>query len=48
MNYIIEQVLNKNILSDEFEYFFTFLFDRFEYAVELNLLIKHEMEKSVG
>ncbi len=35
MNYILEQNLNKKILSDGYEYFFTFLFDRFEYAVEL-------------
>jgi len=35
MEYIIEKELKPEIFTDEYEYFFTFLNDRFEYAVEL-------------
>jgi len=35
MENIIEKKLDDNILSDNFEYFFSFLADRFEYACEL-------------
>lgn len=35
MDYIIEKELKDEIFTDEYEYFFSFLTDRFEYATEL-------------
>ena len=35
MEYILEKKLKSEVLRDKYEYFFTFLNDRFEYAVEL-------------
>jgi hypothetical protein len=35
MEHILEKELKSEIFTDEYEYFFTFLNDRFEYAVEL-------------
>ena len=35
MKAILEKKLMNNIFSDDIEYFFSFLADRFEYAVEL-------------
>ncbi|MFQ5531969.1 MAG: ATP-grasp domain-containing protein [Candidatus Nanoarchaeia archaeon] len=35
MNYVVEKELNKDIFLDEYEYFFTFLSDRFEFLTEL-------------
>ncbi|MEW6408308.1 MAG: ATP-grasp domain-containing protein [Patescibacteria group bacterium] len=35
MEYILEKELKPEIFTDEYEYFFTFLNDRFEYAVEI-------------
>lgn len=42
MDWIIEKKLDEDIFSNEFEYFFSFLTDRFEYATEL---WKAELEK---
>jgi len=42
MEGIIEKELDENIFSDEYEYFFCFLFDRFEY---MNELWTKELEK---
>jgi threonyl-tRNA synthetase len=44
MDYILEKELKEEIFTDEFEYFFTFLNDRFEYAVELST----RPEKRIG
>lgn len=35
MEYILEEKLDENIFSDNFEYFFSFLADRFEYTVDI-------------
>ena len=42
MDYVIEKRLDEDMLSNDFEYFFSFLTDRFEYATEL---WKIELEK---
>lgn len=45
MENILEKKLDDNLFSDKFEYFFSFLADRFEYSVELWI---KELEKKFG